>query len=364
MASHFYILFYLQIALVAVHFSPATGFMTAAGASVLYWLASIPYPLDFEWHHLGARIVTFFLLSGALGYLSQRERQARAEAERLNQELRESQARLQVAYEALQAAQDKLVQAERLATIGQMAAKISHEVRNPLGAISLNTELLEDELLVLPEERRAEAATLVGAIKSQLDILSAVTEEYLRFARLPRPRLEPTLLPPVIEDLVNLVKGEFLARGVNISTNIASGLPALRLDPGQIRQVLLNLLRNAAEAMPDGGTARITAALRNNSSAQLADSSLSIADSTIRPINKSDFIEIAVEDTGVGIAPENLEKIFDPFFTTKEGGTGLGLAIARQIISDHGGTLTCESVPRQGTAFRLTLPIPEGEKIP
>jgi signal transduction histidine kinase len=348
--SHFYLLFYLLVALAAAHFGPRTGLATAGGGGLLYVLASVVGAPATDWNHLSARVATFFLLGGSLGYLSQRERQARAEAERLNAELRENQARL--------------VQSERLAAIGQMSAKVSHEVRNPLSSISLNAELLEDELRSLSGERRAEAANLVAAIRSQVDVLSAVTEEYLRFARLPKPKLEVATVTPVIEDLADFVREELRARKVELVVNVPAGQPRLRLDPGQIRQALLNLIRNAVEAMPEGGTIHIAARRVNLSNSQLVDSSRPIDDLTSRPIDKGDFIEIEVRDIGTGIPPGNLEKIFEPFFTNKEGGTGLGLAIARQIAVDHGGNLACESTRGVGTTFRLTLPIPDGGRVP
>ncbi len=367
--SHFYLLFYLLIALTAVRFNPGIALGTAGGASVLCWLASVVGTLGSDWHHLSARVATFLLLGGSLGYISQRERLARAEAERLNAELRENQARLERAYRDLQAAQERLVQSERLAAIGQMSAKVSHEVRNPLGSISLNAELLEDEIQALPEHRRAEAAALVSAIRSQVDVLSAVTEEYLRFARLPTPKLEATAPAPVIEDLAEFVRGDLHGRGVGLAVSIPEGLPTVHLDAGQIRQALLNLIRNAAEAMPGGGTVTVTvrrgsAESRRNGEPEkrgtgdLAAPTHRLPDSPIR--DESEFLEISVTDTGVGIPAENLDKIFEPFFTTKEGGTGLGLAIARQIAVDHGGDLTCQSAPGAGSTFRLTLPVTDG----
>jgi len=351
--SHFYLLFYLLVALAAAHFGPGTSLVTAGGGSLLYVLASVIGAPATDWNHLSARVATFFLLGGSLGYLSQRERLARAEAERLNEELRQHRARLEEAYQELQAAQTRLIQSERLAVIGQMSAKVSHEVRNPLSSISLNTELLEDEIQALPESRRAEAAGLVGAIRSQVDVLSAVTEEYLRFARLPKPRFEQAALAPVIEDLGGFIREELRSRGIDLVVSVSNGLPAVRLDPGQIRQALLNLIRNAADAMPDGGT--ITLRVRH-----VTDDRRPETGSVAGPPSPVEYLEIAVADTGMGIPAENEGKIFEPFFTTKEGGTGLGLAIARQIVVDHGGSLTCESAPGVGTTFRLVLPIFDG----
>lgn len=364
--SHFYLLFYLLIGLAAVQFNPGIGLGTAGGAGLLYTLASLIGGTGDDWHHLSARVATFFLLGGALGYLSQRERLARGETERLNVELRENQARLEKACQELQATQERLVQSERLATIGQMSAKISHEVRNPLGSISLNSELLEDELQALPEDRRGEAASLLAAIRSQVDVLSAVTEEYLRFARLPKPKLESAALTPVIEELAEFVRAELQARGVQLDVAVPDGLPALQMDPGQIRQALLNLIRNAAEAMPAGGAITLRARRVGGQSGDLAARQpgpppecriAGLPDCQAQ----GGWVEIAVTDTGVGIPEGIRERIFEPFFSTKEGGTGLGLAIARQIALDHGGDLTCESTPGKCTIFRVTLPIANGE---
>jgi signal transduction histidine kinase len=323
--------------------------------------------------HLAAQVAPLFLLAGSLGYLGKRERIARAEAEYLNRELDDHQARLERAYRELQSAQARVLQSERLATIGQMSAKVSHEVRNPLSSISLNVELLEDEVSSLGIERRPEMARLLGAIRSQVDVLSTVTEEYLRFARLPTPKLEVTALPPIIADFADFVREELRARKVELLLHVAEDLPTLRLDAGQIRQVLLNLVRNAAEAMPCGGTIRLAARALTASGrgaeaprgrgAEETNHEGRDAISHLRPSASSplQFVEITVTDTGVGIPAEDVEKVFEPFFTSKEGGTGLGLSISRQIALEHGGTLHCESAPGSGTTFCLALPISEGE---
>ncbi len=344
LASHFYLLFYLLVALVAAQFPPAIGLGTAGAAGGLYAVATLGDAGGGDWHHLVARVATFFLLAGSVGYLSQRERLARSRVEALNRDLQENQGQLQQAYRELQTAQERLVRSERLAAIGQMSAKVSHEVRNPLSSISLNVELLEDELASLSSDRGAEAKRLVAAVRSQVDVLSAVSEDYLRFARLPKPRLGVAALGPVVEDLADFVRAELRVRRVQLRVDVDPGLPMLRLDTGQIRQALLNLVRNASEAMPDGGTIRVA-----------------VAPGPPSPPASRRSVEVTVTDTGRGILPEDVEQVFEPFFTRKEGGTGLGLAISREIAAGHGGTLTCEPGAGQGTTFRLTLPVPEAE---
>jgi signal transduction histidine kinase len=375
--SHFYLLFYLLVALAAVHFGPGVGIATAGGASVAYAVASAGVLPHHDWTHLIVRVATFFLLGGALGYLSRRERLARTEAERLNEELKANQDRLEKAYQELQAAQERMVRSERLATIGQMSAKVSHEVRNPLSSISLNVELLEDELSALPVERRVEARHLVRAIRSQVDTLSAVTEAYLGFARLPKPRPQVVSLGSVVADLADFVREELRARKVQLAVDAEPGLPAVRVDAGQIRQALLNLIRNAAEAMPDGGIITLAAqrvrgegqfgnrATRQVGSELKSDVSPGSSDCRIAKLQScrvADSVEVTVKDTGVGIAPEERERVFEPFFTSKDGGTGLGLAISREIVVGHGGSLVCESNLGSGATFRLTLPAAEVER--
>jgi signal transduction histidine kinase len=340
--SHFYLLFYLLVALTAAHFGPGMGVGAAAGGGLFYALASLSELGGFGWHHLAGRVATLFLLGGSLGYLSRRERAARAEAERLNAELRDNQARL--------------LRAERLATIGQMSAKVSHEVRNPLLSISLNVELLEDELAGLPESRRADVARLLRAIRSQVDVLSAVTEEYLQFARLPKPILSPAAPGPILEELAEFVREELRARRVRLVLRIADGLPACRLDGAQIRRALLNLVRNAAEAMPEGGTITLRAEVGGQGSGVGGGSH----PPPPTPRTRLESLEVTVADTGPGIPAGLREAIFEPFVTRKAGGTGLGLAIARQIAQDHGGTLTCDAAPEGGALFRLSVPTGEG----
>jgi signal transduction histidine kinase len=384
--SHFYLLFYLLVALVAAQFSPGIGLGTAAAAGALYAFAGLGHAHASDWHHWLARVATFFLLAGSVGYLSQRERLARARAEGLNRELLEHQRRLERAYGELQEAQARLVRSERLAAIGQMSAKVSHEVRNPLSSISLNAELLEDELAALPDNRRAEAAHLVRAIRSQVDVLSAVTEGYLQFARLPKPTLGPVSLGPLLTDLADFVREELRVRKVELVVDIDPDLPASLADAGQI----MNLIRNAAEAMPDGGTVALAAQsvrdsrqLDTPATGQLGNSGLPIPHSPDTPLAElpsasaaqppsrqaakpasreaASWLEVTVSDAGGGIAPDDRDRIFEPFFTRKEGGTGLGLAISREIVVAHGGMLTCESGSTGGTIFRLRLPVPGQE---
>jgi signal transduction histidine kinase len=223
-----------------------------------------------------------------------------------------------------------LMRAERLAAVGRISAQITHEIRNPLNAIGLNAELLAEELAALPVP--AETRTLVAAIGREVDRLHGVTEEYLRFARLPKPVFGREDLNEILSSLSEFVRPELSAARVELRLELDPAVPAVRADEGQLRAAFLNLLRNSREAMTAGGCVSVRTR---------AEGGEAVAD---------------VEDTGPGIPAEALGRIFDPFYSTKERGTGLGLAFAQQVVREHGGTIRCESVVGRGTRFTVRLP--------
>jgi signal transduction histidine kinase len=232
---------------------------------------------------------------------------------------------------------DELRRAERLAAVGRISAQITHEIRNPLNAIGLNAELLAEELAQAPAP--AEARQLVAAISREVDRLNGVAEEYLRFARLPRPSLARQDLNDILASLLDFLGPELRGAGIEVSRELAAAPLPVRADEGQLRAVFLNLLRNSREAMPGGG--RIAVRTRRAGGA----------------------IEAEVADTGGGIPPGDLTRIFEPFYSTKERGTGLGLAFARQVVTEHGGEIRCDSVVGRGTSFTLRLPYAEEERV-
>jgi len=224
----------------------------------------------------------------------------------------------------LRAQGEALVRSERLAAIGRIAAQITHEIRNPLSSISLNAEELG--------ERAPQARELCEAIVREVDRLTGITEEYLRFARLPRPQVTRADLNDTVRELLDFMRPELEAAGVHLTLSLSPELPRVLADAAQLRQVLLNLVRNAREAMASGG--RLLVSTRGGEG----------------------IVLVEVRDTGPGIPADRMARIFDPFFTTKERGTGLGLAMAQQIAQEHGGQLLCDSEPGRGTTFTLRLP--------
>jgi two-component system, NtrC family, sensor kinase len=234
---------------------------------------------------------------------------------------------------AIRDARGELVKAERLAAIGKMAAHITHEIRNPLSAIGLNLEMLEGELGQGGDEDR-EKLELVTAIKAETNRLARLSEQYLSLARRPKPTLAPESLPDLIAELLAFLKPE-LDRSKVVAKLVGDrALGPIPLDEGLLRQAFLNLVRNAREAMTDGGELVITL-------------------STHEP----GVVRVDIDDTGPGIPDDVRSTIFDPFFTTKQRGTGLGLAVTREIVEAHKGRITCERGPGgRGTRFTVELP--------
>jgi len=230
----------------------------------------------------------------------------------------------------------QLVRWERLATVGSMSAKVAHEIKNPLSALSLNMELLEDEVDGYQNVNTNEAKVLFGSISSELERLTNLTDEYLQFARLPKQAPEPINLKELFPRLIPLLGAELHRRGIKLSLDLAADLPPLEGEKNQLMQVFINLIRNAEEAMPEGGSIFI--------SAQPTDS----------------FLRILVADTGSGIDSQDLPRIFDPFYTTKDTGTGLGLPFVQQVMREMQGKVTCQSERGKGTTFTLYFPLKVG----
>ncbi|NOJ94269.1 HAMP domain-containing protein [Corallococcus sp. CA049B] len=242
---------------------------------------------------------------------------------------------LQAREAQLKSQAEALMRAEQLAAVGRISAQIVHEVRNPLSSIGLNVELLQDAVDSArfdSQDTATEARELLSAVTHEVDRLTDVTEQYLRMARPARPDLEPEDITAVLDGVLDFTREELVRAGVEVVRDFAPGTPRVLADQGQLRQVFLNLLRNSREAMPTGGRL------------------------TVATVPREGDVEVTVRDTGAGMTEEARRHLFEPFFTTKEGGTGLGLAVSQQILQAHGGSLSCQSIPGQGTTFVLRLP--------
>lgn len=228
-------------------------------------------------------------------------------------------------------ARERLVHSERLAAIGRLAAQITHEIRNPLSSIGLNIELLEDDVENLPEDRRDEVQSILHSVLAEVRRLAEITEGYLRFARLPAATKQARDVGDICADLVAFFQEEAAARGVNVELHIDDTLPDVAVDGDRLRQALLNLLRNAAEAVPRGGTVRV---------AVRASAAPGEHTTGADPAEREREVVIVVADNGPGVGEDARDRLFSPFFTTKGEGTGLGLVVAREIAREHGGDLT------------------------
>jgi two-component system sensor histidine kinase PilS (NtrC family) len=244
------------------------------------------------------------------------------------------------------AMEHELRRSERLAGVGQLAADIAHEIRNPLAAISGSVEMLEAGLG--EDNRDLEARRLMGIVLREIDRLNHLITDFLQFARPAPTKRTPVDLGAVVEDLVGMFE---VTRPEEVKIEVVLGeeLTAL-VDPTQIRQILWNLVLNAVQAMPEGGCIRISVAEVAEEPQEGASEGRNDAK------GGADFVEVTVADTGVGIAPEVLERIFDPFFTTKPEGSGLGLATVHRIVEANGGNLRVQSHVGEGTVLRVRFP--------
>jgi two-component system sensor histidine kinase PilS (NtrC family) len=232
---------------------------------------------------------------------------------------------------------------ERLAGVGQLAADLAHEIRNPLAAISGSIQVLEGSL---PRTQDDETRKLIGIAVREADRLNALITDFLRFARPAPANPEPTSVATVAEEVLRMFDAVCPA-SVHVSLDVPRDLH-VRADEGQLRQLLWNLFLNAVQAMPEGGALDVTAAP--------APPQARTAGGRNAGEEGACQVEIEVADTGCGIPEEVLDRIFDPFFTTKKDGSGLGLATVHRIVEGHGGQLTVESRVGRGTRFRIRLP--------
>jgi signal transduction histidine kinase len=227
--------------------------------------------------------------------------------------------------------------AEGRELIEEVAAGIAHEVRNPLNALQINVQILEQELRDLVPDRGAHIYAVLSKISNELSSLDNFVSEFLRYARPPPLKIERLPIRQLLTDLVTFLQPVFSAKKVALRLAAQEKPRVIHADSFQLKHAVLNLLLNALQATPAGGSVVITTSKQGGS------------------------LSIDVRDSGEGIPPDKLERVFDVFFTMREGGTGLGLPISRRIIDGHGGSLHLVSEPGRGTTARILLPLGASE---
>ena len=322
-------LYYLPIIFGAWYFGLLGGLVSAACTGICY----IPHLVE----SLGASEVTlasgyseiaaFFAVGAVTGILADRERRGTTE-------LRQTTHKLQSAHEQLQSSFAQLRRADRLAAIGELAAGLAHEIRNPLGSIQGAIDIAERTPI---DERRRE---FLAVIKKEANRLNGLLTNLLDFARPRTPTIRPAPIDGIVESIVTLISHTAQQRGVRLQQAVADNLPLVECDAEQLQQALLNVILNALQATPSGGTVSLSAT------------------------ESGGAILIRVRDEGTAVEEAEMDKIFEPFYTAKEGGTGLGLSISHRILAQHGGQITAERNPGKGMTFTLILPVRQKPDMP
>jgi signal transduction histidine kinase len=226
--------------------------------------------------------------------------------------------------------EDKLNHAERLASLGEMVASVSHEIKNPLGIVRSTAEILNKRL----KDQAPSSKHLTEIIIAETGRLDNIVREFLDFARPQVPQFTTGLINDLIEKIVEFMQHDFRKKNISVEKDLDSALKPMNMDQNLLYRAFLNLFVNAVQAMPDGGKLSI---------------------STFLSTDEKNKVIIMIKDTGIGISKEKLTMIFTPFYTDKNRGTGLGLAIARNIIEEHNGTITVESEKGEGATFIISL---------
>ncbi|RPI26458.1 MAG: HAMP domain-containing protein [Acidobacteria bacterium] len=282
-------------------------------------------------------------LAQSFNVMRERLKEAMTELNELNQGL---ETKVRERTDQLQVAHRKLIQADRLASLGQLAASVAHEINNPISGV-LNLSMLMQRILKdtgIPAERLPEFRKYLSQVAAETSRAGRIVADLLAFSRRSKPAASEADLNRVVDTTLSLVDHKLRLINIEIEKHLAEGLPSIVCDAPQIQQVVINLVLNAAESMSGKPKGKVI----------------------IRTARTADGVLLEVEDNGEGIQPENLSRIFDPFFTTKEEGkgVGLGLAVVYGIVKSHGGDVEVSSEPKAGTIFRVTLPLVSEESSP
>ena len=313
--------YYIPIAGAGLILGWRAGLFTALFAGICFsWLSS-SFPESSDLLDRVLESLIFCMVGILTGALSDRERLRR-------RDLQEAKTRLEALNQEMQHNFERMKRADRLSALGHLSAGLAHEIRNPLASIAGAASIIQTE----PENAR-QRTEFLDIIQIECRRLNNLLMHFLDFARPRTPDFGLTDLGQVLEAVSSLASHGTRNDQIQVRIEIPQKLPRIECDPEQLKQVLLNLVINAMQAMPEGGEVALSVSVSGNQ------------------------VEIRVRDHGSGITPEHLDHIFDPFFTLKETGTGLGLPVAHGIVTQHGGSLQVEESGPDGTVFLVTLPI-------
>ncbi|MFC1855238.1 ATP-binding protein [Thermodesulfobacteriota bacterium] len=330
-------LYYVPIICAAIWFGLKGGLSTSAIISVLYVGHII-----FQWKmhpHVSLQkyleILIFNLVALITGILSEREQQQKNKYQDTAKKLKESYEKLKKQSKEMIEIEEQLRRADKLTILGQISAELAHEIRNPLAAIIGTADIIKRNSNT--EDKKYE---FVEILVKETDRLNNVLNNILNFTSGDSDGSLPSDINELIKDAMQLFTLPFMKKKINVSLNLQDNLPMVNLEPEQFRQVLLNIMLNASQAMPNGGTFTITTEAPPNDDDK----------------NIVDHVNVLLADTGIGIEKKDMEKLFTPFYSSKDEGTGLGLSISQKIIEKFDGNISVESALNEGTSFIINLP--------
>ena len=328
------LLYYLPIILAAFHFGIRGGLIVSLGISIIY----LPH-LMFQWtgefpHNLGRflEIILYNGVAAVTGWLAENERRERTRYQKTATELEQSYRQLQQQSEQLREIEEQLRHAERLSVMGELAASLAHEVRNPLGSIQGAVEILENDIPADNPNRE-----FVDVLKKEVGRLNDVIDNYLSLARRVPDAVTTFDFAAAVHSVISILAAAARKQKIHFRFELPDGAIAVSANEAKFRQVVLNLLLNALAASPSGSEIILRADLQK----------------------VSGLLNFLIEDHGAGMTPDVLQKAMQPFFTTKPSGTGLGLPISKRIVEQFGWMMNLESEAGRGTRVMIHIPLPE-----
>lgn len=322
-------LYYIPVIYAAFAFGSRGGLLTSMSVGFIYFIhVTWQWDLDRGTYIVQLLEILVFIIIGFItGILVERLKK--------EQELyKETSEKLALAIEQQKEYQNQLIFSERMRSLGELAAGLAHEIKNPLSSIKSSAEVIEESF-----KEDSPAKEFLQILLKETSRLNKVVTNFLAFAKPAKPELLPCSIEEVLDHVINLIKAEMEKNNISLEMDTDKDLPEIQGDAQQLQQVFLNLSLNAIQAMAEGGKL------------------------TIKVKKEKKHMEIIFQDRGTGISKDNIHKLFTPFFSTKKTGTGLGLATSYRIIENHNGSISVESELNKGSVFKIELPLnSEGEE--